>query len=131
MNASYDYKDINKTMTTQMKKINLPNLIIILAIIYCANSIANHFIAKWDGHFHDTKGCTTIQSKDGKLFQVNSCENSIVPIVVQPEAPLKAFNNFNPDDMEPPPTAKPQAPLKKSPHPKEPADPKPPAPLMT
>jgi hypothetical protein len=132
MNASYDYKGLNKTMTTKMKKISLPNLIIALAVIFCLNGIINHFIAKWDGHFHDTKGCTTIQNMEGKLYQVNSCENSIVPVITQQqEEPLKSFNNFNPDDMPPPPAAKPQTPPAKKVLPPKDNEPKPPAPLMT
>ncbi len=132
MNASYDYKGINQTMTSQMKKIRLSTVIIALALILCVNNIANHFIAKWDGHFHDTRGCTTIQNMEGKLYQVNSCENSIVPIVGgQAEEPVKANNNFNLDDMPPPPAQKPQPPAKRATPKKEPEEPKPPAPLMT
>jgi hypothetical protein len=133
MNATYHsnknqpVKGAKTGMTAQIKKITVPAFLVTLISIICIYSIAIHFIEKWDGHFYNTMGCTTIQNLHGRLYKLNSCENSVVPIedvqtqpdTIQNDRPTKGFNNSLPD-MNPPLTDKPlPQPLKKSPTPKD------------
>jgi hypothetical protein len=136
MNATYHSNKNQPTkgsktgMAAQFKKITLPAFLTTLIAIICIYSIAIHFIEKWDGHFYNTMGCTSIQTLHGKLYKLNSCENSVVPIEdVQPEVvpndvvpndkPIKGYNSTSPD-LNPPLSDKPlPPPLKKSPTPKD------------
>jgi hypothetical protein len=75
-----DYKTTTQSFGDRLGNVNLTTLILGLAALLIAYSLGLHFLTKWDGHFHDTKGCTTIQGFHGKIFKVNSCEGSIVPM---------------------------------------------------
>ncbi len=55
-----------------------------MAIIVCIYNATMHFIEKWDGHFRDAKGCTTLQTNSGKLFKVDSCNGNVEQIYVVP-----------------------------------------------
>ena len=136
MNATYHSnknqpaKGARTDMTAQFKKITLPAFLTTLIVVICIYSIAIHFIEKWDGHFYNTMGCTSIQTLHGKLYKLNSCENSVVPIEDVPtdiaptdaaptDRPIKGYNSTSPD-LNPPLNDKPLPPaLKKTPTPKE------------
>lgn len=106
---------------------NLYSFTLLLVLIVCLSNIAMRFISRWDGHFHDTKGCTTLQAFHGKLFKVNSCDNNIVNIGSVPYDYKKIPDNTNnpvlpasPEIKAPPlktlPPQKPTAQPKESPY---------------
>lgn len=82
MNAAYpnDNKGLMNSIDNLLGSANIYIFLVLLVLILSVTNIAMHFIAKWDGHLHDTKGCTTLQGFHGKVFKVNSCDSSIVPI---------------------------------------------------
>jgi hypothetical protein len=49
---------------------------------------------KWDGHTYDRRGCTTLQSIDGHIFKVDSCEGTwerigLPPLSEEVQPPFK------------------------------------------
>jgi hypothetical protein len=99
---------------------NLYSFTLLLVLIICLSYLGNRLVSKWDGHFHDTKGCTTLQGYHGKIFKVNSCDNTIVNIGSVPDTDKKIPENpYNalPAEIKPLPTNKLPPPQKTEPAP--------------
>jgi hypothetical protein len=99
MKASYhDGMRIKNTVSHSLSKITVSTVVILIALLFCLNNIVVHFLERWDGHFHDTKGCTSIQDIHGKLFKVNSCDSAVENIEIKEDEALKGFENITPDE---------------------------------
>jgi hypothetical protein len=135
-------KSSQKTASSNAPILNPLTLILFLAIIICSCYVVVHIVDRWDGHLHDTRGCTSLQSMNGKVYKVNSCDSVIeqidiplpsIPLENVPRNPIPSLTQ--PEEARPqyqlPPSVSPQLPLpsKKPAVPKTPEPPKP-APYM-